>query len=73
MFVFANFLKYLSQDLERVQRRALAIIFPLIPYINALTRAGILTLQERRTTASAKFVQKASSENPLHPLMHKYN
>ena len=42
--VFANPPKYLSQDLERIQRRALAIIFPLVPYVNALTRAGIPTL-----------------------------
>ena len=69
--VFANLPKYLSQDLERIQRRALPIIFPLAPYVNALTRAGIPTLQERRTTACTKFVQKVSSENPLHPLRHK--
>ena len=69
--VFANLPKYLSQDLERIQSRALAIIFPLIPYVNALTRAGIPTLQERRTTACTKFVLKVSPENPLHPLIHK--
>ena len=69
--VFTNLPKYLSQDLERIQRRALAIIFPLIPYINTLTKAGILTLQERRTTACTKFVRKGSLENPLHLLIHK--
>ena len=69
--VFANLPKYLSQDLERIQRRALAIIFPLIPNVNALTRAGIPTLQERRTTACTKFVPKVSPENPLHPLIYK--
>lgn len=68
--VFANLPKYLSQDLERIQRRALAIIFPLIPYVNTLTKAVILTLQERRTTACTKFVQKVSSENPLHLLIY---
>jgi len=47
------------------------IIFLLIPYVNALTRAGILTFQGRRTTACTKFVQKVSWENPLHPLIHK--
>ena len=40
-----NLPKYLSQDLERIQRRALAIIFPLVPYVNALTRAGIRELK----------------------------
>ena len=66
--VFADLPKYLSQDLETIQRRALAIIFPPIPY--PLTRASILTLQEPRTTASSKFVQKVSSKNPLHPLIY---
>ena len=39
--------------------------------MNALTRAGIPTLQERRTTACIKFVLKKSPENPLHFLIHK--
>ena len=69
--VFANLPKYLSQDLEKIQRRALAIIFLLVPYVNALTRAGIPTLQECRATACTKFVQKVSWENLLHPLIHK--
>ena len=69
--VFANLPKYLSQDLEKIQGRALVIIFPLVPYVNALTRAGIPTLQERRVTACTKFVQKVFSENPLHPLILK--
>ena len=40
-----NLPKYLLQDLERIQRRALAIVFPLVPYVNALTRAGIRALK----------------------------
>ena len=40
-----NLPKYLSQDLEKIQRRALAIIFPLVPYVNVLTRAGIRELK----------------------------
>ena len=43
-------------------------MFPLVPYV---TRAGIPTFQERRTTACTKFVEKVSSDNPLHPLIHK--
>ena len=62
--VFANLPKYLSQDLERIQRRALAIILSLVPYVNASTRAGVPTLQERRATACAKFVQKVFFEKP---------
>ena len=40
--------------------------------MNASTRAGIPTLQERRTAACTKFVLKVSPENPLHPLIHKH-
>ena len=69
--VFANLPKYLSQDLERIQRRAFAVTFPLVPYVNTLTRAGIPTLQEHRATACTKLVQKVSSETPLHLLIHK--
>ena len=68
--VFANLPKYLSQDLERVQMRALAIIFPFLPYASAMAKAGILTLEERRDMACAKFVSKITPGNPLHPLIH---
>ena len=69
--VFANLPKYFSQDLEMIQRHALAIIIPLVPYVNALIRAGIPTLQGQRTTACTKFVEKVSLENPLHLLIYK--
>ena len=68
--VFANLPKYLSHDLERVQKRALAIIFPFLPYASALAKAGISTLEERRDVACAKFVSKIIPGNPLHPLIH---
>ena len=68
--VFANLPKYLSHDLERVQKRALAIIFPSLPYASALAKAGIPTLEERRDVACAKFVSKITPGNPLHPLIH---
>ena len=68
--VFANLPKYLSQDLERVQMRALAIIFPFLPYASAIAKAGILTLEERRDMAYAMFVSKITPENPLHALIH---
>ena len=35
---------YLKNDLERVQKRALAIIYPCIEYSEALSRAGIRTV-----------------------------
>ena len=50
--------------------RALAIIFPFLPYASAMAKAGILTLEERRDMACAKFVSKITCGNPLHPLIH---
>ena len=50
--------------------RALAIIFPFLPYASAMAKAGILTLEERRDMACAKFVSKITPGNPLHPLIH---
>ncbi|XP_068750744.1 uncharacterized protein [Montipora capricornis] len=60
--VFANLPKYLSHDLERVQKRALAIIFPFLPYASALAKAGIPTLEERRDVACAKFFKLQNGE-----------
>ena len=53
-----------------LQKRALAIIFPSLPYASALAKAGIPTLEERRDVACAKFVSKITPGNPLHPLIH---
>ena len=47
--VFANLLQNLSDDLERVQKRALAIIYPTCSYDDALKLAGIESLVLRRT------------------------
>ena len=40
--------KYLSEELERIQRRAMRIIFPFKPYQEALAQAGLETLSARR-------------------------
>ena len=46
--------KYLSDDIERIQRRALQIIFPSLSYCEAIDKAGIPTLSERLKTLSIK-------------------
>ena len=46
--------KYLSDDIERIQRRALRKIFPSLSYCEAIDKAGIPTLSERRETLSIK-------------------
>ena len=40
--------QYLSQDLEKLQKRALRIIYPGLSYPEALSEAGIVTLFDRR-------------------------
>ena len=49
--------KYLSDDIERIQRRAIRIIFPNLSYCEALNKAGIPTLSERRESLSTKLFE----------------
>ena len=39
---------YLSEDLERLQKRAMKIIYPKLSYAKALEISGLLTLYDRR-------------------------
>ena len=60
--------KYLSKDIERIQRRALlSIIYPDLNYKDALTESGEITLYERRERASQKFFQRIL-DDPCHKL-----
>ena len=43
---------YLSEELERIQKRALCIIFPYASYNSALKEAGIPSLYDRRASLS---------------------
>ena len=43
---------YLSDDLERLQRRALRIIFPSLSYSGAIVESGLTTLYQRREEIS---------------------
>ena len=45
-----NLLLYLSEDIERIQRRALRVIFPDCSYSEGLAKAGLTTLHDRRST-----------------------
>ena len=46
--VFANLPQYLSNALENIQKSALGIIVPSMPYSQALHLTGLPSLQERR-------------------------
>ena len=68
--VFANLLQYLCMAVERVQKRALRIMFgPDLSYEDALTRAGLLSLEARRHMACKKFVTEIMHASPLYPLI----
>ena len=49
--------KYLSDDIERIQRRAMRIIFTSLSYCEAMDKAGIPTLSERRESLSIKLLE----------------
>ena len=59
--------KYLSDDIVRIQRRAMRIIFPNLSYCEALNKAGIPTLSERRDSLSIKLFEDIVS-NEHHKL-----
>ena len=41
---------YLSEEIERIQRRALRVIFPDCSYSEGLAKAGLTALYDRRST-----------------------
>ena len=67
--VFAALPQDLSDSLERIQKRALAIIFPGSTYNEALHLANIATLKDRRTAACRKFIAQLNPENPVYYLV----
>ena len=68
--VFANLPQYLCMAVERVQKRALRIIFgPNLSYEDVLARAGLLSLEARRHLACKKFVTEIMHASPLYPLI----
>ena len=52
-----------SENIERVQRRALRIIYPDEDSVSALRKSGLQTLQERRTKFSKKLFLEMQNEN----------
>ena len=66
--VFHNALpQYLSGDLERLQKRALRIIFPGLSYKEALSASNLTTLEERRELLTTTLFKEAV-ENKSHKL-----
>ena len=70
--VFHNSLPlYLSEDLEKLQKRALRIIYPTLSYPEALSEARIDTLFDRRELITKKLFQDVvnNTEHKLHELL----
>jgi hypothetical protein len=49
---------YMCKDIERIQRRAMKIIFPTKSYAEALSHSKLLTLEERRQIAYDKLFKE---------------
>ena len=67
--------KYLSDDLERLQKRALRIIYPFTTYPEALAASNLTTLYDRRNALTTKLFNEISSNvnHKLHNLLPKSN
>ena len=59
--------KYLSDEIERVQKRVLRIVYPNLHYKDALMEAGIESLYARKQTACNKLFNQILN-NPNHKL-----
>ena len=56
--------KHLSEDIERIQRRALSVIYPDLNYKDALTESGEITLYENEQAKSS------SNKSQIIPVIH---
>ena len=63
--VWANLLEYLSLLIEGVQKKALEINFPWLPYRDALVRCGLCTLSDQHAAACIKFIQRVQDTGVL--------
>ena len=63
--------KYLSHDLEMIQKRAMRIIFPWVSYSDALSAAGLQSLGDRRQELTDKLFQDivTNNDHKLHSLL----
>ena len=66
--MFAALPQYLSDSLERIQKRALVIIFPGSTYSEALNLPGIPTLQYRRSAACHEVIAQLNPDNRVYKL-----
>ena len=65
-----NIQEYLSEDIEKIQRRALRISLPLMSYREARNFTGIPLLKARRETLCEQFFKKNENNDKLSELLH---
>ena len=60
-----------SKDLERLQKRAMKVIYPELSYAKGLELSGLLTLYDRREAIAAKLFDEicANQSHSLHKLL----
>ena len=66
---------YLSDDLERLQKRAMRIIYTELRFTEALEKAGLQTLFKRRQDITERFFNQivTNQSHRLHSLLPEYN
>ena len=66
---------YLSAELEQLQKRAMRIIFPFVPYSDVLHQADLETLSRRRQSITTKLFDSitCNSDHKLHKLLPPRN
>lgn len=67
--VFSNLPQYLVDALEKLQKRALKIIYPNYSYEAALDAANLEKLECRRVNICSSFVSKLTKSNPVYNLV----
>ena len=61
--------KYLSEEIERLQRRAMRIIYPELKYSDALNLSGLDSLSNRRECLTMRLFDEVV-RNPQHKRNH---
>ena len=66
---WANIPLYLADAIESIQQRALAVIFPGVPYDEVLRTAGVTTLTARRDHICKRFIRYIKTSGFLSNLL----
>ena len=58
---------YLSNDTEKIQKRALSIIYPITSYKNTMAQARTASLKQCQEDAWVNFAVRVCPDNPIFP------